>query len=347
MKVQRNPVQRTGQDSYLNPRSTNAGGLNTSDSTSRLVLESYQKAQINNDGATNVGQAHYGEVLRIRMKHKQAKGAIAFQEDYLGAGYPRTVAWLVAHGEANDSTPQNPVWHNHFSVELPDENGALQTSFEFPFGTFDVPNAFGVPLAEMYNRSTTKLIAANQGLHVENAAGVAKNIFFSSGTRGLDANKRWSLQADSTSESGSNVGTDFRINRYSDAGAFVATPLYIQRSTGFVGVATTSANSTFHANGSFATALTSKTASYVAASTDHTILVNATSGTATITLPTAVSKTGRQYIVKKTDSSGNAVTVATTSSQTIDGSTTFSLSLQNKFVQVISDGANWQVIGVN
>lgn len=234
----------------LNIASDNSGGLNTFDSTGRIHLESYQKAQLNNDGGTNVGQAHYGEVLRIDLKHQQAKGAIAFREDYLGAPEgPRTVAWLVAHGEANDSTPSEPVWHNHFSIELPDENGALQTTFEFPFAPFDEPNGFGMPLNQMYNRSTTQLIAANRGLVVENVAGVGKNIYLSSGTRGLDANRRWGIQADSTAESGSSAGTNYRINRYDDTGTFVDTVFYIRRSDKQVGINTTSPTSQFDVAG--------------------------------------------------------------------------------------------------
>lgn len=225
----------TTESHSVNLKSSNVGGLNTSDSTSRIVLESYQKAQQNND--SNTEPAHYGEVIRIQMKHQQAKGVIAFQEDYLGEG-ARTVAWLVAHGEANDSTPSNPLWHNHFSIELPDEDGQLQTSFEFPFAPFNQQNGFGIPVNEMYNRSTTQLIAANRGLVVENSAGINRNIYFSSGTRGLGQNQRWGLQADSTSESGVNAGSNFRINRYDDNGTFVASPLFIRRSDGQVGVGT-------------------------------------------------------------------------------------------------------------
>lgn len=259
--IKRERLAKNGNASYLNPRSTNVGGLNTSDSTSRLNLESYQKAQLNNDGGTNVGQAHYGEVLRIDMKHQQAKGAIAFREDYLGAGYPRTVAWLVAHGEANDSTPEVPVWHNHFSIELPDENGALQTTFEFPFAPFDEPDGFGMPLNQMYNRSTTQLIASNRGLVVENAAGVNKNVYFSSGSRGLTANQRWGLQADSTAETGANAGTNYRINRYDDSGVFVATSFFIRRSDGQVGINTSSPTAPFDVNGDSVRLRTAKTPS--------------------------------------------------------------------------------------
>lgn len=223
----------------LNITSDNSGGLNTFDSTGRINLHSYQKAQEYADDTVTL--AHFGEVIRIDMEHQQAKGVIAFRENYLGAPEgPRTVAWLVAHGEANDSTPGNPLWHNHFSVELPDENGQLQTSFEFPFAPYNQANGFGIPVNQMYNRSTTLLIAANRGLVAENVAGVSKNVYFSSGTRGADANRRWGVQADATAESGTNAGTNFRINRYDDSGTFVASPFFIRRSDGQIGINQTS-----------------------------------------------------------------------------------------------------------
>lgn len=65
----------------------------------------------------------------------------------------------------------------------------------------------------------------------------------------------------------------------------------------------------------------------------------------TITLPTAVGVQGRVYTIKLTAS--GSCTVATTSSQTIDGSTTYSLSAQYKYVQVQSNNANWIIIGNN
>jgi hypothetical protein len=97
--------------------------------------------------------------------------------------------------------------------------------------------------------------------------------------------------------------------------------------------------------GSFAAALVSKTAAYTATATDHTILGDATTAAFNVTLPTAVGITGRIYFVKKTDVSANAVTIATTSSQTIDGTTTKALTTQYAAYQVQSDGANWQIVG--
>lgn len=91
-------------------------------------------------------------------------------------------------------------------------------------------------------------------------------------------------------------------------------------------------------------ALATKTAAYTLTATDSVILASATSAAFTVTLPTAAGIAGRTYTVKKTDSSANTVTIATTSSQTIDGLSTLVLTQQWEYVQVISDGSNWQVI---
>jgi hypothetical protein len=75
--------------------------------------------------------------------------------------------------------------------------------------------------------------------------------------------------------------------------------------------------------------------------TDDVWIVTAASQT--ITLPSAVGIQGKTFTVKNNNGVINT-TVATTSSQTIDGSTTFSLSLSNGSITVISDNANWQII---
>lgn len=47
------------------------------------------------------------------------------------------------------------------------------------------------------------------------------------------ANARWQIDfGNSTTEAGSNAGSDFAISRYSDAGSFISTALLIARSSG-------------------------------------------------------------------------------------------------------------------
>lgn len=91
-------------------------------------------------------------------------------------------------------------------------------------------------------------------------------------------------------------------------------------------------------------AVSSKTANYTIVNTDGLILVNATSGGFTITLPTAVGITGKKFQVKRMDQTlTEIVTLATTSSQTIDGVTTKKLCTQYEEFTVISDGSDWIV----
>lgn len=71
---------------------------------------------------------------------------------------------------------------------------------------------------------------------------------------------------------------------------------------------------------------------------NYTYLVT---GATTLTLPTAVGNMNT-YTVKNVGS--NTVTLATTSSQTIDGSTTALLKVKYISLTLVSDGANWNII---
>lgn len=82
-----------------------------------------------------------------------------------------------------------------------------------------------------------------------------------------------------------------------------------------------------------------KTATYSVASDDS--FIDCTSGTFTVTLPTAVGAAGRQITIK--NSGAGTITIATVSAQTIDGAATKSLAVQYASATVVSDGANWKV----
>lgn len=111
--------------------------------------------------------------------------------------------------------------------------------------------------------------------------------------------------------------------------------MQLNMSTGFFGVAIVP-TSTFHVGGSFSTAYRAITAARTLDATDQ--LIEVTSGTFNVTLPTAVGITGREYTVKNTGA--GTTTLATTSSQTIDGVTTKTI-LTNESMTVTSNGANW------
>lgn len=88
------------------------------------------------------------------------------------------------------------------------------------------------------------------------------------------------------------------------------------------------------------TTITGSTTGLAAASTDY-VYVGNTSGNINLTMPTAVSNTNR-YTVKQNNI--GVLTLLTTSSQTIDGVTAYSLNRQYQAVDLLSDNSNWFVV---
>jgi hypothetical protein len=90
--------------------------------------------------------------------------------------------------------------------------------------------------------------------------------------------------------------------------------------------------------------ITAKSASTTLLLSENGIIdVTTGASTITLTLPSAVTAQV-SYIIKKIDSGVGSVTINTTSSQTIDGVATKSIAYQYGYLQVVSDGANWQII---
>ena len=89
--------------------------------------------------------------------------------------------------------------------------------------------------ANTFTAAQTISTGASQALLSFTAnAGVSKTIQFITG-----ANSRWVVSSESTAESGSDAGSNFIINSYNDAGAYLSTPFQITRSTGNVGIGVT------------------------------------------------------------------------------------------------------------
>lgn len=89
--------------------------------------------------------------------------------------------------------------------------------------------------------------------------------------------------------------------------------------------------------------VSTKTGAYNVLSTDDIILADATGGAFNVTLPTAVGVT-KSLTIKRINSGANAVTINTTSSQTIDGGSTAILSIQYNSITIVSNNANWFII---
>lgn len=91
-------------------------------------------------------------------------------------------------------------------------------------------------------------------------------------------------------------------------------------------------------------AISSKTMSFTFAATDSTIICDATMGSVTGTLPTAVGISGKQYTMKKIDVSANTCIFDGSGAETIDDATTLTISTQYQSYTIISDGTEWWII---
>lgn len=114
---------------------------------------------------------------------------------------------------------------------------------------------------------------------------------------------------------------------------------------GQVGINTSGpAHSTLQVNGSYASAVVTKTSNYIATHTEQTILVNASSNGVSITLPTAASIGGRTYNIQKIDASTNLVSIVSTDS--VVNLPILHLTSKGQAQTLVSDGtSNWHSVG--
>lgn len=89
----------------------------------------------------------------------------------------------------------------------------------------------------------------------------------------------------------------------------------------------------------------SSSASRAVLDQDGLIIVDATAGDKTYTLPTAVGRVGKIFSFKKIDSSTNSVIIDPNGAETINGASTFSFNREKRVISIISNGTNWAIIG--
>jgi hypothetical protein len=114
---------------------------------------------------------------------------------------------------------------------------------------------------------------------------------------------------------GSDSLVDFRVE--SDAHTHM---LFVDGGNNYVGVASASPTSSLYVGGAIATDVKTKTSNYALSAADSTILLDAGSGSVTITLPAKSGIEGRIYTIKCiAKGGGNAANIATNASEEIDG----------------------------
>jgi hypothetical protein len=184
---------------------------------------------------TTTGSAPAGLTAGSAYYVRKSGGYITFHISAAAANAGTGAIDITTQGTGTHTLTPDQTYannrHKHFSVELADASGiAMQTRISIP-----------------YDYDTTELgffssnVNVNDGiLRVVGAGGTNRQLQFggtpSDNLAPDGTNIRFAIVTDSTTESGSNAGSDFKVTRYSDTGVALDAPFFMQRSTGFIGL---------------------------------------------------------------------------------------------------------------
>lgn len=210
-------------------RSVTFSSLNATDGTKRITLQTYERCVYPN---------HYGEVLRLQWKAKDGKPAIAFQDES-GA----TKAWVMAHDYLTYVGPGDPgnVRHKHVGIETTLADGSLVTRLGIGYDADTVDIITGT--ADFTVVDGTMRLAASAGSNGD--IQLARTAGTSDEGAVHNWSKRWTFRVDSTSESGSNAGSNFKLFPSDDSGSALDTIIFAERANVNLGLAGMSSASSF------------------------------------------------------------------------------------------------------
>lgn len=98
-------------------------------------------------------------------------------------------------------------------------------------GAVSIPTTLTIPNSGFVLTLGGSSVAGATWMVINTAAGNNRGVAIQTG-----GNNRWVMYASNSAESGSNVGSDFQLLRYNDAGTQIDAPLTIARSTGLISI---------------------------------------------------------------------------------------------------------------
>jgi hypothetical protein len=172
------------------------------------------------------------------------------KENLTGVTGSRTYALLLTSAMGSidlaDVAPADPSTPNYVPVEgltaydIAVSNGFVGTEAQWLAtlkgdpGVIQSVNGKTTASVTLAASDVGAMPATNTGIAVTGAAGGYRS--FNLQTAGVN---RWQIQVDDAAETGSGVGSNFRLSARDDAGAFKYTCMYMDRATGAVAVNTT------------------------------------------------------------------------------------------------------------
>jgi hypothetical protein len=173
-----------------------------------------------------------GVLLNTVMTVARSSGIVNFptgEVDISVAGGPAQLNLAAPAGQTRGVlglTGANPRWVMSLGNTVAETGGNAGSDFSI-IRYSDAGVVIDTPLEII---RSTGAVTVNQALYIVGAAGTPRDIVGRTGT-----STRWGVEVgNSDAETGGNAGSDFAIDRYSDAGVYIDTPLEIFRATGAV-----------------------------------------------------------------------------------------------------------------
>lgn len=148
---------------------------------------------------------------------------------------------LVSTGSSNSEGTGNLLFRGNGSVKmmLQSSSGNVGIGTTSPSSRLHVYNSGGNSTVNIQSLSSNAYVNLNAGV-----SGMESSIAtFTNGSQ------RWSFGKSNGTETGSNAGSDFFLNRYNDAGTFQSQPFVVKRSNGYVGINQGNPTKQFEVNG--------------------------------------------------------------------------------------------------
>jgi hypothetical protein len=184
---------------------------------SALALKAPLNAPAFTGGGTWAGIVTFGNAPRSSNYVLNDVAGVSRSYNFQTAGLNRWALTASANAEAGTNTG------TAFNITRYDDAGNA------------IDNPLNIIRATGVATFSTAPVAPN---YIVNAnPGTTRNVTFNSNTT-----NRWTVTATGDTESGSNVGTDFNIRRFNDAGTFIDAPISISRASGQVNIKGTSTN---------------------------------------------------------------------------------------------------------
>ena len=188
-----------------------------------LKLPKNERLHLSTDQKWIEEEGHLSDLIRLQWLGDRAKPAVVWVDEN-----GKDKAAIIAHDKANN--PESPD-HKHLSFEttmsLDGENAdELFTRLEIPFDE-DVSEI---------NTHSSNFTVRSGTLRVTGEEGQNKDVRLQLENDTKTGLNRWAIRGDAAQETGNNTGTDFHIVRFDDDGEAIDSPLFIKRSSGYIGI---------------------------------------------------------------------------------------------------------------